>query len=152
MARAKKRTRARDNKFFAALAEDKTIGEAAKIAGYSRTCIYEYAQEDPDFKERFEDAKLDIVERLEKEADRRALQGVDDYKSLKDKDGNHRIIKVKRYSDSLLQFRLRALRPDVYRENYSADEVELEAPPIAVNIQVREAVGEVEVTRGRDKP
>lgn len=94
---------------------------------------------------------MDIVERLEQEADRRAVNGVDDYKSLKDKDGNNRIIKVKRYSDSLLQFRLRALRPDIYRENYTPDDAELEAPPIAVNINVRDAVGEVEVTRGRDK-
>lgn len=123
MSRACKRTRARDKRFFEALENDSTIGEAAKNAGYSRRSIYDYAAQDPTFAQRLEDAKLDIVERLEKEADRRALKGVPDYKSLKGPDGKNKIVQIRRYSDSLLQFRLKALAPDKYRDNYKLPEL-----------------------------
>ncbi|TON49808.1 hypothetical protein, partial [Vibrio parahaemolyticus] len=78
MSRIHKRTRARDKRFFEALENEATIGEAAKIAGYSRRSVYRYAEEDPIFAEMFEDAKMDIIEKLEKEADKRATDGVTD--------------------------------------------------------------------------
>ncbi len=123
MSRKTKRTRARDKRFFEALNEQATIGEAAKIAGYSRRSIYDYAAEDPTFAQQLEDAKLDIVERLEKEADRRAMQGVTDYKSIKTSKDSYRVIPFVKYSDSLLMFRLKALAPEKYRDNYKPEEL-----------------------------
>lgn len=126
MSRQHKRTRARDKRFFDALDTGATIGEAAKHAGYSRRSIYDYVAEDPTFAKDLEDAKQDLIEKLEKEADRRAIEGVVDYKSLKvTKDGKHinKIVQIRKYSDSLLQFRLRRLDPENYRENYKKDEM-----------------------------
>lgn len=126
MSRKTKRTRARDKRFFEALEQGATIGEAAKNAGYSRRSIYDYAAEDPTFNQHLENAKYDLIEKLEKEADRRAIDGVVDYKSLKvTQDGKtiSKIVPIRRYSDSLLQFRLRRLDPKNYRENYKEEEL-----------------------------
>lgn len=151
MARPKKRSRNRDNVFFAALEEGSTVGEAAKLAGYSRSSVYEYAEEDKEFKSQFDDARADLIEKLEKEADRRAIEGVVDYKSLKTNSG-HKVVQVKRYSDSLLMFRLKALKPETYRESYTLDESnDLESPPIAINFAVSDPVKKIEVTRGTAK-
>ncbi|CAH7224787.1 conserved hypothetical protein [Vibrio chagasii] len=149
MARVTNRTKTRDNKFFKALAAKCTIGEAAKIAGYSRRSVYEYAEEDPEFKERFDDARDDIAEVLEREADVRAVEGyTSGYKTVYI-NGKPKSVPIKRKSDALLMFRLRALKPQVYRENYSPDLEELEAPPIKVEFSVSEPVRKVEVTRGK---
>ncbi len=126
MSRQTKRTRARDKRFFEALEQGATIGEAAKNAGYNRRSIYHYAENDPTFAQNLEDAKMDLIEKLEKEADRRATEGVVDYKSLKvTQDGKtiSKIVPIRRYSDSLLQFRLRRLDPKNYRENYKEDDL-----------------------------
>lgn len=59
----------------------------------------------------------EYVEKLEAEVDRRAIEGIDHpviYKgSITDS--------YKEYSDNLLMFRLKKLRPE-YRENYAAPE------------------------------
>ncbi|MCZ4387872.1 hypothetical protein O4H46_06055 [Vibrio alginolyticus] len=126
MSRQAKRTRARDKRFFEALEQGATIGEAAKNAGYNRRSIYHYSENDPTFAQQLEDAKADLIEKLEKEADRRAIDGVVDYKSLKvTQDGKtiSKIVPIRRYSDSLLQFRLRRLDPKNYRENYKEDDL-----------------------------
>ena len=126
MSRKSKRTRARDKRFFEALEQGATIGEAAKNAGYSRRSIYDYAAEDPTFNHQLEDVKADLIEKLEKEADRRAIEGVKDYKSLKVTENGktiNKVIPIRRYSDSLLQFRLRRLDPKNYRENYKEDDL-----------------------------
>ncbi|MDF4951829.1 hypothetical protein P3580_24720 [Vibrio parahaemolyticus] len=67
MSRQTKRTRARDKRFFEALEQGATIGEAAKNAGYNRRSIYHYSENDPTFAQQLEDAKADLIEKLEKE-------------------------------------------------------------------------------------
>ncbi|MCR9838663.1 hypothetical protein NB539_20085 [Vibrio parahaemolyticus] len=123
MSRKTKRTRARDKRFFEALEKQATIGEAAKIAGYSRRSVYDYAADDPAFAQQLNDAQLDIVEKLEKEADRRAMEGVTDFKSLKVSKDGYKVIPFVKYSDSLLMFRLKALAPEKYRDNYKPPEL-----------------------------
>ncbi|MGD1467176.1 hypothetical protein [Vibrio harveyi] len=123
MSRVHKRTRARDKRFFEALEQDATIGEAAKIAGYSRRSVYRYAEEDPTFAEQLDDARMDTLEKLEKEADRRAHDGVRDFKSIKTGKDSYKVIPFNKYSDSLLMFRMKALAPEKYRDNYKPPEL-----------------------------
>ncbi len=123
MSRVHKRTRARDKRFFEALDAGATIGEAAKSAGYSRRSVYRYAEEDPTFAEQLDEARIDLIEKLEKEADRRAIDGVRDYKSIKVGKDAYRVIPINKYSDALLQFRLKALAPEKYRDNYKPEEL-----------------------------
>lgn len=132
MSRKTKRTRARDKRFFEALDKGATIGEAAKIAGYSRRSVYDYAADDPSFSQALDDAKMDIVERLEKEADKRAMDGVTDFKSIKVSKEQYKVVPVVRYSDSLLMFRLKALAPEKYRDNYKPPELPDELEDVSI--------------------
>ncbi|CAH1521298.1 Whole genome shotgun sequence [Vibrio owensii] len=132
MSRKTKRTRARDKRFFEALDDGATIGEAAKIAGYSRRSIYDYSAEDPSFAQQLDDSRMDIVERLEKEADRRAMEGVTDFKSIKTSKDQYKVIPFVKYSDSLLMFRLKALAPEKYRDNYKPPELPDELEDVSI--------------------
>ncbi|MGD1455309.1 hypothetical protein [Vibrio harveyi] len=133
MSRQHKRTRARDKRFFEALDNEATIGEAAKIAGYSRRSVYRYAEEDPTFAEKLDDARMDTLEKLEKEADRRAHDGVTDFKSLKIAKDKYKVIPFQKYSDGLLMFRMKALCPEKYRDNYKAPELPDELEDVSID-------------------
>jgi len=72
-----------------------------------------WRENDVSFDARCEQAREVYADTLEREADRRAVKGVS-------RDIYHRgeVVGEKiEYSDPLLMFRLKALRPDIYREN-----------------------------------
>ena len=99
-----------------------TIGDTLRRIGLkSRNSFYEWLKADIQFAAEFEEVKTDYVERLEKEADRRAVDGVNKpvfYKGKLIVDEHGVPITIKEYSDTLLIFRLKALAPDKYRERY----------------------------------
>jgi hypothetical protein len=106
------KTPERDAKFLAAIAKGATVSDACAIAGYSRPVVYVYRNEDPKFAAAWDEANEDAIERMEREADRRAVEGYD-------KPVFHLGVEVgteRKFSDTLLIFRLKAKRPDVYRE------------------------------------
>lgn len=107
-----KRSQKRDDIFFKSLELGLGITEAAKASGYSRRVVYQYRDKDELFAERWEDAQQAHIERLEIEADRRASLGVDEPVFFQGRACG----KVKKYSDTLLMFRLKALAPEKYRE------------------------------------
>ncbi|NYZ69121.1 hypothetical protein H0A36_24175 [Endozoicomonas sp. SM1973] len=57
MAAPTKRSNAGDNKFFAGIEAGHGIGFAARKAGYTRSSVYHYRQEDPDFLAKWDEAK-----------------------------------------------------------------------------------------------
>lgn len=63
--------------FCAALAETGIVARACKAVGISRVTAYEWRDEDPAFKARWEKALKVGVTALEDEAHRRAFEGVD---------------------------------------------------------------------------
>ncbi len=89
------------------------IGEAAKQAGVSRQTIYNWQKEDEQFKADFEDARQSIIEKLEKEAFRRACTGV----SKPVFQGGELVGHIQEYSDTLLIFLLKGNAPQKYREH-----------------------------------
>ncbi|BCL70527.1 phage terminase small subunit [Vibrio nigripulchritudo] len=107
-----KRTQRRDNRFFDALEAGFGVGESARRAGYSRRSTYDYRDQDADFAKRWEEAIESHVEALEIEADRRASVGVEEPVFYKGKECG----RVRKFSDNLLMFRLKALAPEKYRE------------------------------------
>lgn len=112
MASRTKRTAKKDGQFFAAIGKGHPVGKACEVAGYGRSTAYEYRDEDEGFAKRWKEANEEAVEVLEAEADRRAIQG-----TLKPV--FHRGVQcgsIREFSDVLLIFRLKALRPEVYRE------------------------------------
>lgn len=95
--------------------------EAARVAGIDRTTAYQAAARWPWFQAAITKALADWeearVELLEAEADRRAAEGViTDVKEVK-VDGKKLPLVIRRYSDQLLMFRLKALRKDKYQES-----------------------------------
>ncbi len=100
--------------FLAAFAELGNVKEAAKLAGVSRMTAWRHKTSDPEFAKKFADAEQEAADLLEKEAWRRATEGTDEpvfYKG--DQCGT-----IKRYSDNLLMFLLRGVRPEKYRERF----------------------------------
>ena len=80
-------------------------GDAAAIAGSSRTRVYELRKTDPDFASAWQDAEDIAAERLEDEARRRALEGVPEPLVSAGKlvrVDNGQPITIQRYSDNLL--------------------------------------------------
>lgn len=123
MANRPTRTPAKDDVFFGALAAGDIIIDAADKAEYARASVYEWRKSDTAFSARWDESVEAAIQRLEKEADRRAHEGepelilhkgapvmVDDGK------GGKVALTVRKRSDVLLIFRLKALRPEIYRE------------------------------------
>lgn len=113
MATAYKRTKRRDEKFFKALSEGCGVTRSAACAGYSRRAVYYYRDDDQEFAERWEDAIQKHIEVLETEADRRAVEGVEEPVYYQGAECG----RVKKFSDTLLMFRLKKLDPS-YRERF----------------------------------
>lgn len=85
---------------------------AAEAVGVSYQTMRNAENADPVFAQQVEDALDEYAEGLEQEADRRGKDGIDKPIFYK----GERIDVVKDYSDQLLMFRLKALKPEKYRE------------------------------------
>lgn len=99
-------------KFLDGFAEQKTVSAASKLAGINRSTVYERRKTDPEFEEQFLDVEEEITQALEREAMRRAAEGVTRPIFHLGKE----IGVERKFSDTLLIFLLKARRPDVYRE------------------------------------
>ena len=109
---AQKWTSARRAAFLAALAETGNVSRAARAAKASRSRAYQLKADDPQFAEEWAGALEIATDALDAEARRRAMDGVETPRFHQGQIAGT----VKKYSDSLLMFLLRAHRPDLYRE------------------------------------
>lgn len=108
---------AKKRAFLAAYAECGTITQAAEIANIDRCTHYEWIKTDPIYAKAFEVAHQKSIERLEQEARRRAVEGVEEpvYQ------GGKKVGVVRKYSDTLLIFLLKGAAPDKYRERVQTE-------------------------------
>jgi hypothetical protein len=88
------------------------ISKAAEAAGITRWTHYEWLRIDPDYPDLFEDARTQAGDTLEAEATRRAVEGVLEPVFYQGQE----VGAVRRYSDTLLIVRLKAAKPEEYRE------------------------------------
>ena len=79
-----------------------------------RRTHYDWLETDEGYTARFKEAEEGVTEALEAEARRRAQVGVEEPVHFQGK----RIDTIRRYSDTLLIFLLKARRPDTYRERF----------------------------------
>lgn len=93
------------------------VSEAARRAGIDRTTFYDWVERDPKFKEAVEIAEQEATELLEREAFRRAVSGVKEPIFHQ----GQRVGQVRRYSDTLLIFLLKARAPEKYREKFDVE-------------------------------
>lgn len=97
-------------RFIAVLARCGNVSTAARAAGLSRSRAYELRREDPAFAADWQDALHEATDAIAWEARRRALQGVARPVFYQ----GRQVGEWRQYSDRLLQFLLRAYRPEVY--------------------------------------
>jgi hypothetical protein len=99
--------------FLAAYCEVGNVSEAAKIAGVNRLAHYDWLHRDERYAELFEQAHEIACDHLESEARRRAIEGVEEPVFY------HGEVcgTIRKYSDTLLIFLLKGVRPDKYRDN-----------------------------------
>lgn len=95
------------------------VSEAARAAGVDRSTPYHWATDDPEFKAAWDVAEQEAIDRLEAEAWRRAVDGVEEYvtsggRLLRDDDGSPLL--QRRHSDTLMTTLLKAHRPEKYKE------------------------------------
>lgn len=107
--------------FLAAFAECGNVSEAAESAHIHRTTHYEWLQSDPAYVQAFASAVEQAADALEKEARRRAVEGVRREKSHYYKGKLVGVDVETEYSDTLLIFLLKGCRPEKYRENVKLD-------------------------------
>lgn len=88
------------------------VQKACKTAKTTRTSVGTWRDEDPEFASMWESIQEANIERLEEEVDRRAM-GYEEPLVYK---GELTGETVTRFSDNLLMFRLKALRPERYRD------------------------------------
>jgi hypothetical protein len=110
--------------FLAAYSNCGVVRLACAASGVAHGSYYGWIKKDPRFAAAVSEAKEEFIEHLEVEADRRAVEGVRRLKFhgktgvvLRDEHG--KVYEEREYSDTLLIFRLKALRPEMYRENYT---------------------------------
>jgi hypothetical protein len=115
MATAPRRTAAVQEKkalFLDAYVEEGTILHAAKRSGIGRQTHYDWINNDPEYVARFQQAREEATQMLEREARRRAIEG-----TRKPVYHQGKVVDtVLEYSDTLLIFLMKAARPGVYRE------------------------------------
>lgn len=99
--------------FLAAFRENGNVRLACLAADVGRSTHYRWLDSDMAYREAFDLAKEDAADILEAEAKRRAVDGVEEPVGFyRGQPGGV----VRKYSDTLLIFLLKGLRPEVYRE------------------------------------
>lgn len=105
------------NLFLHWLARTGNVTRAAEKAKVNRTHMYQVRQEDETFAAAWQEATVIAVERLELEARRRAEQGVLEPVYYQ----GEKVGAVRKYSDTLLIFLLKAHKPEKYRDHASLE-------------------------------
>jgi len=109
--RTERADRAR-TRFIAVLRESCNVSEAARSAGIGRRTAYEWRDADPKFSGEWDEAEQEAIDKLEREAWRRAVEGVD-------KPVVHQgaiTATYKEYSDKMLEILLKGHRPEKYAD------------------------------------
>jgi len=102
-------------KFLEALREAGNIRIACEVAGIDRRQLHQKKTRDPKFSADWDAAYAEAADRLEQEAWRRAVEGVEEPvvsmgKLVRDEDGKP--IALRKYSDTLMLALLRAHKPE----------------------------------------
>jgi hypothetical protein len=118
MANRTTRTPEKDAAFFEALQNGASISSAAKSAAYGRTSIYQWRKDNPDFAAAWDEAIDCGTDLLEDEVMRRAKDGVDEPRFYEGEVCGY----VRKSSDTLAIFLLKARRPEKYGDKPKAEQ------------------------------
>ena len=116
MANRTKLTPARVNTFLAEIRRHNNVTQAAKKIRLSRGYMYQYrdAEENAVFKRRWQEAEDEFLDKCEAECVRRAYSGYDEPVYYQGEEVGY----VRKYSDRLLMFHLRAKRAEFQEKHH----------------------------------
>lgn len=110
-------TAARKHAFLVAFSERGSIRAACAATEVGRTTLYDWRRNDAEFAAAFESAREDVVDKLEEEAFRRAVEGWDEPQFGRiEKDLDGEIGMVRKFSDHLLAKLLEGNRPEKFNK------------------------------------
>lgn len=119
--------------FLAAYEQNCSVVKSAKVAGIARRTHYDWMANDQEYTALFHEAHQEAVDRLEREARRRAIRGVKEPVYYKGE-----VVGYKRkYSDTMLAMLLNANLPEKYRRyEYGGSDQAPQSTPITPDQQV----------------
>jgi transposase-like protein len=106
------------------------VTAACAAAGISKRAAYDWREADPEFKEAWDDAVDLTTEALEQEVYRRAHDGCEEPVFYQ----GQMCGTIRRYSDTLAMFTLKARNPTKYRDNSKLELGGANGGPIQVNV------------------
>ena len=121
--------------FCAALAESCNVGKAAATVGISRWTAYQWRKSIPEFAEAWDDAMKAGLLALEDEAHRRGFEGIDEPVFHHGRE----VGAVRKYSDTLAIFLLKAHSPEKYRERSNLELTGANGGPVQLSHTERAA-------------
>lgn len=130
--RGNKTTHQKKKRLLEIYAKTGIVSHSCKLAGVGRKTFYEWVEKDPAFAEQAKQAEDEATERLEREALRRGVEGILEPVYYQGK----KVGLIRRYSDALLIFTLKARNPKKYRENVSIS-IEREMTEILDRLKTR---------------
>lgn len=134
--RVRESAHAKRDAFLAAFAELGTLTHAARAADTDRSSHYYWMEHDPDYPALFVAAGAKANDSLEREAMRRAVDGVD--KPVYQ--GGKQVGTIREYSDTLLIFLMKGAIPGKYRDRVEITmDVTAEARRLAAELGLDEA-------------
>ena len=101
-----------EERFLKELAQESSVSRAAKSVGTGRSTVYQWRENDVNFAKRWDEAIEDGTDRMEDEAVRRGVEGVEKPVYYKGEVVGH----LQEYSDLLLDKQLRARRKGKYSD------------------------------------
>lgn len=140
---ARPTTTGKKKKFLASLKVTGNISESSRFAKIHKATVYGWRAADADFAAAWQEALDEYADRLEKEADRRAVEGWLEPVFYEGEECGHK----RKFSDTLLIFRLKALRPEKYRERV---ETEVKGLNITAYLGNPPADGDMKVNLGEE--
>lgn len=112
--------------FLAAFAETGNVSKAAEIAEIHRSMHYHWLGHDANYVTAFAAAEDEAADRLETEARRRAVEGVEEPVFYKGEECGT----VRKYSDTLLIFLLNGAKPEKYKQRVASELTGKDGKPI----------------------
>lgn len=129
-----KRTPEKMAEFLEALEKTASVTKSCELSAIARRSVYEWRDDDEEFRAKW-DAALELgTDALEDEAIRRAMHGTD--KPVYQ--GGELVGHIREYSDTLTIFMLKARRPDKFKERTAHELTGKDGAPLVpiVNITV----------------
>lgn len=111
-----KRLHRKKQAFLAVACDGWSVARACAAVGIARLTFYRWQESDLAFAAAYRLARAEATERLEDEARRRAVDGVQRVKPVYHEGEQIGTITETDYSDTLLIFLLKGLKPEVYRD------------------------------------